>query len=491
MKKLFFILGFLIYSLLYGQADLPLRVELELAKDAEDYNCAAIGKNGVVVFYEGNLISPDSTDWYFISYDTNLNKNNNYAIPMPVNLRLVNSFYTEEHLYILFQQYEQKKVLPKTFMVDFDVSEKKIASYEIVSLHDQNIFDLKVVENNILIFSNENTSNYIYVYEVENKLLTSPQFTDGKITSVEFCEIDTFQHVLYWGIVATNTAKISSLTLFITDYKGKIIRNINFPSYSGYYYNSARMALADSAHAIIIGTYKNEKDKYSGNSNSGVYTIPFIGNRMGDPQFYNYSAIKSKDSLNLVKIKEKNLNLQVLIGPVFHNDKQFAFVTELFYPEYNYNSSNNTFDSYNYGSTYMPASTSFAGYRYINAFITTFDKNGNLLWDNYLPFSNILTFRLAQRVSVFFIDQDAVIYYPYNSYLTSTMVNGYEIKEPLTTIELESRNKRDNVDYSRNPRIENWYGNYFLFSGYQFIKNNSQSAKSKRYVFFLNKLLYK
>lgn len=91
----------------------------------------------------------------------------------------------------------------------------------------------------------------------------------------------------------------------------------------------------------------------------------------------------------------------------------------------------------------MPASTSFAGYRYINAFITTFDKDGNLLWDNYLPFTNLLTFRLAQRVSLFFINQDAVIYYPYNSYLNYTMVNGYEIKRPLTTIELESKNKKE------------------------------------------------
>lgn len=71
------------------------------------------------------------------------------------------------------------------------------------------------------------------------------------------------------------------------------------------------------------------------------------------------------------------------------------------------------------------------------------------------------------------------------------MVDGYQIKEPLTTIELESKNKRDKVDYSRNPRMDNWYGNYFLFYGYQFIKNSSQSAKAKRYVFFMNKLLYK
>ena len=491
MKKFFFIIGFFFCSFLYGQVDLPLRVELELAKDAEDFNCAPVGENGVIVFYEGNQISSDSTNWYLIMYDTNLNKIKNHTVPMPVNLRFISHYYTDEHLFLLFQQYGQKKILPKTCMLDFDVREKKIDSYEIDSLKDLNIFDFKVVENTFLIFSNESNTNYIYVYDLENKILSSPPFTDGKITSVEFCEIDTFQHIIYWGLVATNNYKISSINLFITDYRGNILRINHFPSYGGYYYNSARMALADSAHAIIIGTYNNDKDKYSGNYHSGVYTIPFVGNRMGDPQFYNYSAIKNKDSLNLYKLKDKNLNLQVIVGPVFHNDSQFAFVTELFYPEYNYNSSVNSFDSYYYGSTYMPASSSFAGYRYINAFITTFDKNGNLLWDNYFPFTNLLTFRLAQRVSLFFINQDAVIYYPYNSYLNYTMVDGYQIKEPLTTIELESKNKRDKVDYSRNPRMDNWYGNYFLFYGYQFIKNSSQSAKAKRYVFFMNKLLYK
>ena len=62
----------------------------------------------------------------------------------------------------------------------------------------------------------------------------------------------------------------------------------------------------------------------------------------------------------------------------------------------------------------MPSSPVFTGYRYVNAYVTTFDKDGQIA---VAPLYRLrmLTPRLITRVKHFFENQNAVIFYPYNS----------------------------------------------------------------------------
>lgn len=477
----------------YGQTNNPLRLELETAKDEDDYRCMPIGEQGVVVFYEGNSIGTDSTSWIVMHYDNNLQKIKNITVTLPANTVYLIGKYENRHLYLLFQDRYQRKTISKTYYIDLEIDMGKSEVNEIINLSDVHINYMKVIDHNFIFISHNDEQYNVYLYNTLTKSLIMPTLSRDIIQSIEFCEIDTFQKRINWGLLLGNANKENYLQMVVCDYEGRVVRNERFPAYTGYYFNTARFIFTDSLNYLIIGTYTDDNDKYTGNLYSGVYTIPSLNGKMDDPIYYAYSNVKSRDSVTVDRSKKKQnvtSNLQELIGDITPLNGQYAFVSELFYPEYSYNTSSNYYDPYYYG--YYPNQVAtFAGYRYLNAYIISFDKGGNLLWTNYLPFSNILTKRLLQRVNLHSFEDCAVIYYPFSTDINFTMVSGAHTIEPLTSVPIVTLYKRDVVDYSRGLFFEQWYDHNFIAYGYQYIRNNTKSVKSKRYVFFINKFEYR
>ena len=487
----FLLLLFFSVSTEAQQSNKPLRVELETAKDEHDYNCIPVADRGVVVFYEGNIVGYDSVAWILMHYDTNLKKLDNYRVPLPANLNYVNSCYVSGRIYLLFQEKYQKKTKPKSYFVCLDLCVKQTKVQVVPDLSDLSINYMQMFEDKMILISYEKETYNVYMYDFSEQRLHVPRLTSDKILSIEFCEADTFCKKLYWGILVTTGNKSSAMQLVETNYQGNPLHTSFFPSYTGHYLCSARIAMIDTAQSIIIGTYTDEQDKYTGNSYTGVYTVTFKDGVLSDPIFYTYSHIKSRDSLKLSKNKKNYQNLHELIGPLFANNGYYTFVSEVFYPEYTQQSTSSFDPYYHYGYNPLQTSTVFNGFRYVNAYIITFDRNGNLYWDSYIPFSGILTERLTQRISIYPFQDYTIIFYPFNDKITYTMLLGYDVIEPLRTIPLVSDYQRDIVEYSRNNYFIRWYDNYFIAYGYQYIRNGSKEVKNKRYVFYMNKLGYK
>ena len=55
---------------------------------------------------------------------------------------------------------------------------------------------------------------------------------------------------------------------------------------------------------------------------------------------------------------------------------------------------------------------------------------------------------------------------------------------------IETSQPRDMVDYNIDTHLTHWYDDNYLVSGYQYIVNKGKGAKAKRFVFFLNKIIY-
>lgn len=267
---------------------------------------------------------------------------------------------------------------------------------------------------------------------------------------------------------------------------GKLVAENEFPQYKGYSYKSARLVKTDSNSYLIVGTYSNETEKRNNNIHTGVYTITFNNGKFGYPNFYNYTSLKTKDAQAIVKAQGNNLNLQLVIGAVYSNNQQYGFVTEVFYPEYT------TTNYYSPGSYYVSTPVSiFDGYRFLNAYITTFDQNGALLWDNYMPITNMLTQSLNPKVGLHIDSQNnGYIFYPNGSTVTSTLVHDYTVLEPILTEKLATSNPRDIVESTSQIKVERWFADSYLIYGYQTIKNPSRGKGGKRFVFFMNRLQY-
>lgn len=494
MRRRFFIILFTLFSIAfaYAQSDPPLRIELPTAQDADDYHYALMGKEGVMVFYEGESVNMDTTEWVLMRYDTNLQRISVMMIRQAVKALFRQSYYADGKLYLLFQDVVAKKEIPLTYLSVIDVNTGEYQNYTMENIPKFEIAKLRAVDGYTVFSIINGDSYYIYFYNTRNRQLHDFTIRDAAITSEQFIEIDSVNQKFVMGLCALYPDKTATLAVYETTFQGELIREVPLPSYDGYYYNSARYKIIDSSSAIIIGTYNISKSKKTGFYHTGVYTLLYKNSMMRQTEFYNYTNLHKKDADKGVRNNEQSADLQLLISDIIANDSCYSLITEVYYPEYSYNSSYyDNMSSYYYSSSYAPTSTTFDGYRYVNAYVTCFDKDGNLLWDNYFPFANMLTHRLAQRVAIYYAPFGTAVFYPYNSSLTATLINGYEVLESVSTIPIECSNKKDVVEYSRDLNMYNWYDNNFIICGYQYIVNNTKSSRGKRYVFFMNKLQYR
>ena len=496
MKERFLILVFLVVmqvlcSNLWAQSDPPLRIELPTAQDAEDYHFSLMGKDGVVVFYEGLQLNNDTTEWVLLLYDTNLQKQYTFNIHLPPQASFRQSYFSQGKLYLLFQEVVGKKEIPRTFVSVVDIAAKTEQLHVIQNLPKFEGAKLWAVDGHVVFSFVYNDTFWIYFYDTNTNHLQQFLVPEAAIISVQFVGIESFNQKILLGLGVLYSNKIAMMTVFETNYAGQLQKVSQLPIFEDYYYNTARLKIIDSSHAIIMGTYNLSSSKKSGLYHSGVYTLTYDNSTMGYPEFYNYTNLQKKDTLKNGKVKQQTLDLQMLVGDIVSNDSCYTLVTEVYYPEYNYTSSYYDNSSYYYGGGYNPPTTTFVGYRYVNAYVTCFDKYGELLWDNYFPFNNIITRRLANRVSLYYAPFGTALFYPYNSSLTYCLINGYELLENIETVPIECLYKKDVVEYSRDVNMYNWYDNKFVITGYQSIVANGKGNKGKRYVFFINKLEYR
>ncbi len=478
--------------MMWAQSDEPLRIELESAKDQNDYQFANMQEDGVLVFYPANSPKPDSLTWAFVHYDTNFQKNYHFTIDFPIYTEYISYSKSTNYLYLFFQKRFPKKERVRNFLVTIQLSDHHYNTREIKELQNREVYEIFGIDNEIVIHAGDNKKDSIYFYHNDLDKLYS--LGDIFPYRMEFCVPDTFNHRWLVGLTQAKSEDPSGVFLYEYNYLTKKARIQNFqdktPNKGDHIYNSARATVINADTTLLLGTYNTLQDRYSSNLHSGVYSLLLHGWELDSAHFYNYANLKTK-SPDDNKKASSNLNLQVLVGRTASGNNQYALATEVFYPEYDY--SYHGYDPY-YGYGYFgdAGTTTFIGYQHVNAYITTFDQNGILLWDNYLQFNNLVTKQLYPIVHLSFLENgETLIYYPRNNRILSMLVSGYDILEKISAINIESKSSRDVVEYNVDTEIEPWYGNYFLVSGYQYIRNRDKAIKAKRYVFHLNKLEYR
>jgi len=466
---------------LKAQRDLPLRIELETTKKNAVYHLKSVENHGCFIFFKGQTISKDSTIWLFTLLDTNLIKKKSFPIPLPSKIQYITSAYSDNVAWFLFQEQKNKKSPITSYILSINLINASVNIEKNALISDPNIYAMHQFENFLLFNTKKKDEEKIYVYHLFSKRFSEIE-TPSPIYSVEFQQIDTFNHRIFIGL-QISTSRFMMLEL---NKNGAVEQELFFPKINENSYHTARLAVADSLSTLIIGTYSINQGRTTNNFQSGIYTLLYKDDKFQQPIFYNFTQLETRDSSS--KKNNKSLNLLLAVGDIAVDSKQeqFTLTGEVFNPEYRHS----TYNYFDDNLFYSPYSTTFIGYRYVNVYVTTFNKNGELLWHHYLPFENILTQRVTVHVKVFYEGENAVIYYPFNSNLNFTRVHKYEVLDKMATIPIETLHYKDVIKYSQKLKIENWYQNNFLISGYQYINNNSKAYKSKRFVFFINKLRY-
>ncbi len=132
----------------------------------------------------------------------------------------------------------------------------------------------------------------------------------------------------------------------------------------------------------------------------------------------------------------------------------------------------------------------FDGFQYTHAFLASFDKQGNLEWDNSFELDDVKLMRLKEVVKLNLEEEQNQIALRFQEEnLLSQIIEGGKISVSKQEQLIETAYETDRVTRNLDSDLAYWFDNYFIAWGYQRIKNSTgESEKSKRNVFFFNKV---
>jgi hypothetical protein len=333
--------------------DKPLRVELETAKDADDYHFMEVGEQGVYVFYESGIIAKDSSAWIFIHYDTNLQRT--ATVQFPVRSRYDYSYVCafKSHIFVLLQETAvSKNSGVSSAVIRVNVLDNSIETYEVGVLPNLTVRDMKPADSNhlLLLLSDEKYDEVFYINLAISQIFR-PDLSEKSISIVNFMMVDTAQQQVLLGMI-TEQEKQPFLGLYITDKQGKIVDIQYFPAIKNFFYNNAQLAIMDSANYLIVGTYSTSETKFSSNIHSGVYSLRYRNGSFEQPHFFNYADLKAEDIIGSKSVPPaaapSGTNMYILPSPLFIDSTRVLFLTELYYPEYAATTTYNNYDPYSH-----------------------------------------------------------------------------------------------------------------------------------------------
>jgi hypothetical protein len=97
---------------------------------------------------------------------------------------------------------------------------------------------------------------------------------------------------------------------------------------------------------------------------------------------------------------------------------------------------------------------------------------------------------LKERVSTLTVGNEMVMAYNNDGEVVYKVLNDSSTVTEIDKIKVESLYPNDKIMNNSSSNITHWYQNYFLAYGLQVIKNNALANKSKRVVFYMNKISF-
>jgi hypothetical protein len=517
-----------------------MRVEIESKSGSDSYRIMPFGKHGVLLYYLSNeRTATQNKQWFFTLYDVNFRELWHRVIEISDNMKLKAVDKNDSTLFLLFAKSYDKK----NSKSDFQVLKMNIGSGTSkivpgVNPDNSYITDFRVVGNNawlsgrttpkrsqvfaqtllsitlIPVIAGVNVIKYhasLYALDLETGALNNASpVIDGQ-AYVSQLRTDSTGNVLY-AVVKNHIPKRENY-MYLCSYtgNGNSVGQIRIQSNDvKRKFNSANIIPLGNNKLLVIGTYNNFTKGYSANpassgfseSSTGIYITRLTDGKQDFVKFYNFSTFKNfynflnaKSALRMkkkairqaAKGKEMSIDYSLLVHDIIQRGDKSIMIAEAYYPEY-HTVSYTTYDAY--GRPQTTSYSVFDGYRYTHAIIVCFDTEGKLLWDNSFEIGNILTYNLKRRVETLFDGEDIVMMYSNAGEIASKVIHGNTVVEGKDYTKIETNYSGDQLVSDYNSDMEFWYGNYFISYGYQKIRNSDAKAKSKRTVFYFNKIAF-
>ena len=511
MKHLYIIIYLLVFLPsveLCAQYNRPLRVELEVKANEEPFRLVPCGENGLILFAQTNKIEKkDNVLWAFNFYDKNLKNIGQVLSPVPRSYEYLDYEVADNSLFLIFNSSRTSKgnecmllfIDPIKFIIapiPFKVPDRTtICSFKIFA---NTAFVSLVSKNNkfyvVKVNMNDGTSNIIVDEKADNPSLLSMLAEPSKNLLTIFVQKEERR-----GIFAFST--------YSYDFSGTRIGQKNYTEFNrANYLVTSELFRNKEGELLVLGSFNNEPDhRFADYFSNGTETSGFFSGLLNSENakinYLNFSEISDyhgyfndrNSILNRTsKSKTKKLS-EINYTSVSQNihvvDSLYYFLVETYVPEYhrNYRQIYNLYSNMPSSYTDYPV---LDGFRFISAMAVSFNDKGTIKWSSAMEIRDVFSKYIYPRMNLVMDGENAVLSYSTKGKILSKVVNGPDSKTGIDQMSILPDKARDEIIDDYNNGLTYWYGNYFIASGYQQIRNNFVS-QNKRTVFYINKLAFR
>lgn len=550
MKKLL-IISFLISTVLsvLAQRNEPLRLEIPAPAGSDPFNYVTAGKQGICIFFPTvSENGKDSINWSFTLTDDQLKEKWRRMISLHKDVTFLKSVSANDAIYLLFHDTKKNidgnifvfMIIPrlqvitehrgsipdKAEVVDFEISDNvayvgynsrkgqpgilgfslvtgEKRNYDITAEKDALLLDISIDTTRQDIFATykiqySSTRNHLFVnqYNSPGSLEKTYDFTD----QVEKKNFNSAQYIPRGegnGVIAGTYGFNVTNTRRQYDYYDNFYNRYYYNYYSPYYSrqpdydaNEDKTPVSDGYFTAIVKDGVAGKIKYfnfSGFNNAYKYiTSPSalrVKSKLPRKKENPAEDVQSNADID----NDKTLNLRLITHELLVNNGEFIITSEAYSPEYH----TNTQMSYDfYGRAFPTSYQVFDGFRYSHAFVAGFDSSGNMVWNNGMEMRDIITKYLNRKLNCIFENDETVLFYNANNKVAFKTIKGNSIIENTSYTTLVPKRSNDQPYDEYLGTIEHWYGDYFIATGYQTIRNN-YLENNKRNVFYISKMAFR
>jgi len=510
------------FSLYTSFAQTVKRVELPMMGNSESYHTISLGAKGVV------LVSQIGKNAFNIQkINTDLERDWSINGTIEENLDFVKSSYDGQSVYLLFSRsrtdfYQVVKVGVAGFMETFYLS--AVDRFQITDFQTlgYSVFMAGTVrEEPMLLYTN--------LASKQSKVL--PGVTQAN-TVIQSVDIDTLHHLVNVCYAARKGKEVKLISRTFDEY-GQSIGQTKVEPDPDYSLLNGRLFWLNDTTKLMIGTYGIRNMQGGNNSASqGMFLSKIVYDEVEFTKYHSFTDFKNffnfmsereqERMFRKIERKKENgddvkLNYRLLVHDIIEQNGNYLISGEVFYPEYRNNNSgpygmsswwgspmmmsplgfgglgyySGLFNPYYYdpwfGSRRMNNGQVFNGFVYTHAIVADFSPKGDLLWDNSLPFENVKSMELKEKVRVKpNEDQTVAMFYSNKGAIKAKVFDKDKVLADRQPIPIMTSDLGDRVRQTTTDEVLYWYGNYYLAFGYQRITGDD----GRRSVFYLNKILF-
>ena len=523
LKQSFYILHFTFYILLFGNshAQTTKRIELPSVGNMEMYHTVSLGKKGVV------LVSQIAKNSFNLSkYNAELERDWSINGNIEDNLDFVRSSFDGESVYLLFSRARTDfyQVVKANVNVGF------VETFYLSAVDRFQITDFQTVGYSVFMAGtvrDEPLLLYTNLANKQSKIL--PGVTQAN-TVIQSVELDTLHRVVNVTYAARKGREVKLIAKTFNE-SGQAVGQVMVEPEPDYSLLNGRLFIMNDSTKLLIGTY-GFRNMQGGNASAsqGLFLSKIVYDEVEFTQYHSFTAFQNFFNFMSERERERmmrrierkkedgsdvKLNYRVLVHDIIAQDGNYLISGEVFYPEYRNNNYGpyggggfnsfwgspfsyggfSPFGLYNPyyfnpffgGSRFNNNGQVFNGFVYTHAVVAGFNEKGQLLWDNSLPFNNIKSMELKEKVKVKLNDDKTVaMFYSNNGAISAKVFDQNKVVANLRPVEVTTDEAGDKVRRTSTDEVVFWYDNYYLAYGYQRIVGN----EGRRDVFYLNKMAF-